>query len=223
MTRSSETTTSLIIECPSCQSRVAAEVLGEHWYYSDIADGAERTLLLNCPSCRIGLVGVQFQRLVDIEYDGTELMEWGKLVRVWPSPDRIASRLIPEAIRFSLQEAEKCYTATAYGACAVMCGRAMEELCRAFETRPGKLAKRLQELFDRKIIDEKLLTWGNELWKQRNIGAHEADTRIGRQDAMDLLDFAYAICDYAYVLTATFEEYLDRQSMKAGGTKEGRS
>lgn len=44
-----------------------------------------------------------------------------------------------------------------------------------------------------------------------NIGAHPSEEKISKEDARDLLDFATAICDYIFVLTKKFDNFMERK------------
>ena len=70
------------------------------------------------------------------------------------------------------------------------------------------------ELKDKGIIDGRLYEWGNSLRERRNIGAHATDEEIIREDAIDVLDFTIAICEYVYVLTEKYEEFKAREAKR---------
>ncbi len=59
---------------------------------------------------------------------------------------------------------------------------------------------------------------GDALRKERNIGAHATGESVSRLDAQDVLDFAKAIAEYIYVMSAKFDEYQTRKA-KLGATK----
>ena len=102
----------------------------------------------------------------------------------------------------------------AFTACAVMCGRALEGVCVDQKTTRKTLASGLKELLDKKVIDERLYAWGEALRQMRNLGAHASDEKVSREDANDLLDFVYAICEYVYTLNAKFQDFVARQKKK---------
>lgn len=208
---------SMNIDCPHCQSRVDARVIAEHVVESfDEIEGPEyfRTLLLECSSCsRSLLVG---QHSYDFP-DEDGIQRWSRPSRLWP-PLRAFSSEIPEIVRSSLQEAEKCYKGGAYNATAVMVGRALEGICRHFETKDVRPAAGLKELRDREIIDRNIYEWGEELRKHRNIGAHQLEQNISKEDAQDLLNFIIAICEYIFVLKAKFESFMKRQKRRTEGS-----
>jgi hypothetical protein len=95
----------------------------------------------------------------------------------------------------------KCFNAKAYSACAVMCGRALEALCKENGAKNWQLAKGIKELKEKGIIDGRLFEWSEALRDRRNIGAHVTEEDISKEDARDVLDFTVAICEYVYVLT----------------------
>jgi len=61
------------------------------------------------------------------------------------------------------------------------------------------------------MIDEKIWNWANALKKERNLGAHASGTDVSKEDAEDVLDFAMAICEYVYVLTTKYDDYMARK------------
>ena len=114
-------------------------------------------------------------------------------------------------INMTMEEAEKCYKAKAYSASAVMCGKVLESICSKYNTKNKFLAGGLKELLDNQIIDKRIYEWGEALRKHRNIGAHVTGEKISKEDAKDLFDFANAICDYVFVLTNKFENFMKRK------------
>jgi hypothetical protein len=116
-------------------------------------------------------------------------------------------------VRHSIQEAEKCLTVRAYSACAVMCGRAVEALCKD-KVGSKNLSEGLKQLRANKIIDEKLYAWSEALRHERNIGAHANEEVTTWQDARDVLDFAIAISEYVYVLDEKYKAYLERKQKR---------
>jgi Domain of unknown function (DUF4145) len=87
-------------------------------------------------------------------------------------------------------------------AACVMLGRALEALCRdvlgykddatAENSSPKRrlmLGAGIKELKEKKIIDERLFDWSQELNAFRNLAAHPEDISITRQDSEDLQAF----------------------------------
>jgi hypothetical protein len=139
--------------------------------------------------------------------------EYGPPSRVYPPQDATDLPLdIPEGIRNSLEEARKCLKVKAYSAAAVMCGRALEGICRHFNAGTY-LGKGLTELQKQGLIDTALVEWGAQIQEHRNIGAHANDTVIEEKDAVDLFDFAHAICNYIFVLSEKFRKFRERRGL----------
>ncbi|SDE70596.1 protein of unknown function [Paenibacillus sp. UNCCL117] len=196
----------MIIECPYCESKVDGIIKGEHETYGEHEDCPSKRVLLACPICNSSLLG-----LTEHWQIGNEEYKWSDAVRLWPEPDRVLSWELPDIVSISLNEAQKCFSSKAYIACAVMCGRALEGICKDFGTKHNNIAGGLKELLDREIIDKRIFDWGEALRIHRNIGAHASDVKISKVDASDLLDFALAICDYIYILRNKFESFMERR------------
>ena len=164
---------------------------------------------LECQVCHGTMVG--HADLMQIEIDK---WDYTKPIRLWPNPSKNLDWRIPTSVRQSIEEARKCFSAKAYSACAVMCGRSIEALCKEHGSKKWQLAQGLKELKDKGIIDGRLFEWGEALRNRRNIGAHASDENISREDASDILDFTIAICEYVYVLTQKYEEFKKREKKK---------
>ena len=198
----------MIVECSYCEAKVDARVIAEHVDPPDTEIGLQfRASLLACPNCGNALLAGESED----GYTEAGGIQWGIPNRIWPAPDRQFSWHIPRIVRSSLEEANKCFKATAYSACAVMCGRSLEGICRHYKTRSGYLGGGLKELLEKEIIDTRLFAWSEALHKSRNLGAHASDEVVPKEDAGDLLDFANAIAEYVFVLTEKFRAYLERQ------------
>jgi len=197
----------MIIECPHCESKVDGTIKGEHESYNPEEDPYPfKAVLLKCPVCNNALLGGS-----DHIQTGPTTSEWSDLTRLWPQQDSYIAWEIPAIARNSLIEARLCFKAKAYSACAVMSGRTLEGVCQHHSTKSKILATALNELKDRGVIDDRLYQWGEELRKHRNIGAHATEENISKDDAKDLLDFAQAICDYVFVLSARFNQFMERK------------
>ncbi len=197
----------MIIECSYCEARVDGRVIAQHKdsYNPEEDPGEFLVSLLECPTCKNTLVAGQ------ISQDFEDRQSWGLADRMWPAPERLFSWHIPPIVKTSLEEANACFKARAYSACAVMCGRSLEGICRHYKTKSQYLGGGLKELRDRSLIDGRLFQWAEELQKSRNIGAHATEEKVSLQDAHDLLDFTNAICEYVFALSARFDEFMQRR------------
>lgn len=194
----------MVIDCPFCDVTVEAIEKGIVTVHIDEVPD-QKTTLLECPKCGEA-IGAQ-QRMIYFN----DTLDWGRAIRVWPTPQRILTESLPPVVASSLDEAERCFTGKAYLACAVMCGRVVEAICKDKLPNIKNLAGGLKALLDSQIIDNRIHEWGDALRIHRNIGAHATDVQITKEDARDLLDFSIAISDYIYVLTDKFEEFKKRK------------
>jgi len=195
----------MLIECPHCEAKVDGRLIGEREYGATDEYDPCKYVFLECPICQQPLLGVCEST---IEYTIGRRGTAGKTVwllpqRVWPLPLPHESNdpSIPQIVRTSLDDARKCFHAKVYTACAVMCGRALEAICKE-KTSELTLARGLQKLKSTNQIDNRLFDWGEALRKERNIGAHASEETVSRLDAQDILDFANAITEYIYIMAA---------------------
>jgi len=202
----------MVIECPACRITVDSKVLSKHMepMEPDEPFPGAQTVFLECPRCKGALVGIQ-----EAFEDEEGATCWPQPTRVWPSPKRALSSTLPPIVRLSIEEADKCFQIGAHLACAVMCGRTLEGICRHFGTKSQQLGGGLKELLEKETIDRRLYEWGEALREQRNLAAHATDEKISREDAGDLLDFAVAICDYIFVLNEKFQDFTARRTKSA--------
>lgn len=195
-----------IIACSYCKAKVQARILADQDYPPGDSWEPHRYVFLKCLGCGQVLVGYSEWGMASPEEEG-----WTPLVRQWPEPDQYFHASIPKIVRRSLEEAKKCFEATAYMACAVMCGRAIEGISKD-KVNAKTLADGLKQLKNAKVIDEKLFEWGEALRAERNIGAHAGEEMISSQDASDVLEFAIAISEYVYILDEKYKAYQKRKS-----------
>ena len=196
----------MLVECNYCEAKVDAKILAEHQEREDWLEEPIKISLVECPVCKNALV--TYQELIQVS--NTD-MEWSEASRVWPSPSKHLDYRLPDLVRSSLEEAHECYKAKVYNSCAVMCGRAVEAICAEFGTKDDTLVGGLNELLKKQIIDKKIFEWAEALRLHRNIGAHANKEKISKEEASDLLEFTDAICDYVFVLSKKFEEFLKRK------------
>ena len=205
----------VLIECPDCESKVSAKVLAERDYPPGDEYDPFTISFLECPVCSQAMVAHSEPIQLDVN-------EWGmsKPSRLWPKPKKSLDWSIPSSVAKSIEDAQKCFGAQAYSACAVMCGRALEALCKEHGTKDWQLAKSLQELRDKGVIDGRIFEWGESLRDRRNIGAHASDEDVSKEDASDVLDFTMAICEYVYVLTEKYTAFKTRETERKAKKKK---
>ena len=226
---------SFIVDCPVCKAKVAAIEKGVAekggWDEDNSEPWGERLLVGQCPVCSTLIAGESTQ--VDFSGFDAEDDRWTDVVRVFPKPPKaFSSYRIPRVVSDSLVEADRSMQASANIAACVMFGRALEALCRDVldekksadtgeklaETKPKKkvmLGEGIRKLREKKIIDDRLYDWSQQLQAFRNLAAHPEDISISREDAEDLQTFVYAIVEYIYDLTDRYEEFKARAEQRA--------
>jgi hypothetical protein len=196
----------MITECPYCDSKVDCEEKGHVDIDLEHTGTPTKVVLLECKVCENALLGMS-----EVVQTGHDEWEWDTASRLWPAPETEVDWEIPEIARNSLIEAKICFKARAYSACAVMCGRAIEGVCKNHDPKTKTLAAGLKKLRDDRIIDSRLYEWGEALRENRNLGAHATTEKVSKDDAKDLLDFSAAICEYVFVLNAKWERFQKRR------------
>ncbi|MBU4304017.1 MAG: DUF4145 domain-containing protein [Candidatus Omnitrophica bacterium] len=202
----------MIIECPDCNAKVDGKIVGTHEWMPDWGEPTKLSIVI-CPICEEPIVGIS--DIIDCGDGKGKPDVWANPKRLWPTPVKDLAGSIPNSVCDSIDEAKKCFSAKAYSACAVMCGRALEAICIEHKTESKVLAKGLEELKEKGIIDQRIFEWSRSLREERNLGAHATGIETSKEDASDLLDFVIAICDYIFVLTAKYKKYCDRKKNKS--------
>jgi hypothetical protein len=197
----------MIIECPHCESKVDCDEKGHVDISLEYTDVPTKVMLLVCKVCGNALLGMS--ELIQIDYD---TWEWDSASRLWPAPETEVDWTIPEIVRNSLIEAQICFKAKAYSACAVMCGRAIEGVCKCYDSETKTLASGIKKLREAGVIDERMYSWAEALRENRNLGAHATTERVTKEDARDLLDFSIAICEYIFILYEKFDCFQKRRA-----------
>jgi hypothetical protein len=188
----------------------------------------------SCPICSAILVGQSTQ----IEFEGYNGYEdrWSDVARVFPKPAKaFSSYRIPRAVTDSLLDADRSLQANANIAACAMFGRALEAMCldilegpkaSTLLDPPGQpgpektrklitLNEGIERLREKKVIDDRLYDWSQQLRAFRNLAAHAHDLAISRDDAEDLQTFVYAIIEYVYDLADRYEEFKARSARRA--------
>jgi len=222
-----------LVDCDVCSAKVAAKQAGKAEAFTFDQDEQEATgnrlLVGHCPHCKSLVAAHQTQ--IDFEGLTAEYDDWSDPIRVFPNPPKTFSSHIPKVVRASITEAQKCIHAGANTAACVMLRRTMEAICidilsplREQETseakargevpkksrRPLMLGEGLSELYERKIIDDRLFNWGRQIQVVGNKSAHAVDIDISRQDSTDLMSFVTALIEYIFDLTLRYNQFLER-------------
>lgn len=118
---------------------------------------------------------------------------------------------LPDSIARSMAQAHRSYSTSSYDACAVMCRRALEALCKTLSANGRDLARRLADLKATGRIDERLLEWAHGVRLVGNEAAHDVETAVTAEDARDILEFTEALLTYVFTLDAKFRSFEARR------------
>ena len=138
---------------------------------------------------------------------------------LYPSDRNISMGGMPETASRAYAAASRSYKVGLYEPCVIMCRKCIEALCQELGAKKGNLKERLGKLQKNGQIDQKLLTWADELRLIGNDAAHDLNIVIEQVDALNALEFVEAILMYAFSLTRKFEEFKKRRASKAAGNK----
>ena len=195
----------MAVHCPTCDVVDIAVPMGSTTFYEESEGPPERYTLLRCPQMHPLLV-------VQNRFVGVEFNEDGPY-RVYPPQERQLSVEVPQALRDAHAEARLSFSAKAYKATVVMCGRTLEGVCQLQGVKEDTLAKSISTMKRLGLIDGRLWEWAKLLKDVRNASAHFNTEIVGRQDAEDCLAFNEALLDYLYVLKQRFDAMKDRREL----------
>jgi hypothetical protein len=195
--------------CPTCNSIVETGVIFSYTYdvtYTDELQNEGTLITLSkCLNCEKPiLTEEQFQNIEEYSWNNNK-------IQLYPCTDNIALKNAPEIVINPYKEATKCYHAQAYDACVIMCRKGIEAICKDKGETQGTLAKKIKNLKDKKILEETLYCWTDELRLIGNDGAHSHDQIIIQQDAKDSLDFFDALITYLYHLVDQYNKLKARR------------
>ena len=136
---------------------------------------------------------------------------------LYPPTREISMDGLPASIARQYSSATRSFRFGLYEPCVIMCRKCLEALCKELGTKKGNLKARLVDLHNNGQIDQKLLTWADELRLIGNDAAHDLDIVIEQVDAQDALEFVEAILMYTFSLTRKFEKFRKRRASKPQG------
>lgn len=135
---------------------------------------------------------------------------------LFPMSSRLPVEGLPQPVLRAFEQAVRSFSSSSFDACALMCRRALEALCKELEAGSGTLQAKLDTLSKRGTIDARLASWAHGVRAVGNEAAHNTDAELSKDDARDALDFTEAILTYVYVLGRRFEAFEARR--KKGGS-----
>jgi len=207
--------------CPTCNILVEAKVIARG--FGEFRDGAVNPLdeieteyhgdhyvVALCRRCngpflvREALYGVtgEFETVTD------EVVLFP--VSVAPSLEGL-----PDSVSRSLSQAHRSFSTASYDACALMCRRALEAVCKTLSAKGNNLAQKIADLQVDGHIDTKLLKWAHGVRLVGNEAAHDVETAVSSEDARDILDLTEALLMYVFTLDSKFRAFETRRSKRA--------
>jgi len=191
-----------ILECPDCDTNVAAEVLK----HIDVSEPdwslRSRYSFLACPRCQHPFVMAQ-----DDIGEG-----WDTPILLFPERVGGLGSSVPEPIRRAFAEALICFSAKAFTASAIMCRKSIEGLCHDQEASGRTVVAKLADLQAKGVVEARLHAWADALRMSGNQAAHDVEVSTSRADAADLIDFARALHEYVYTFGERLKHFQARQA-----------
>lgn len=124
-----------------------------------------------------------------------------------PSDDRI-----PEEIRYSLDEAKRCFEVAAYCASTVMSRRPLQICCVDKNVDENKrLVDQINDLFKMGIITKDIKDIAHTVRWIGNDGAHLNPNNVTNEDAEDVLNLTEQIFNIIYIAPAMAKERLEKR------------
>jgi len=124
---------------------------------------------------------------------------------------------LPDSVSRSLDQAHRSFSTASYDACALMCRRALEAVCKTLSASGNNLAQQIADLQTKGHIDAKLLKWAHEVRLVGNEAAHDVETPVTQEDARDILDLTEAVLLYVFTLDKKFQAFQGRRRKRTGG------
>lgn len=136
--------------------------------------------------------------------------EMSDMEQIYPSVGRSLPFGVPEPLRTTHEEVQRCLEVRAYTGAALLTRRIVEGICEDLGATGRTLAAKLNKLKSDGVIDVRLHEWSSLVKDLGNSGAHETGSQISKEDAEDAFAFAEALIDYLYVFRMRFERFKRR-------------
>jgi len=208
--------------CPDCNIQVEAQVIATvgHRFKSQAMNPEDQVdapftqnifSIAVCPKCDTPFFIKEVLSGIPAEFEGI-----ADEVVLYPAAVRASFENTPEPVKRAYEQALRCYSSSAFEACALMCRRSLEALCRSQGVQSGNLDSKLKKLAEQRVIDARLAEWAHGIRIVGNEAAHDTDTELSKEDAKDALDFTEALLTYVFVLNERFAAFSARRKQKGG-------
>jgi len=143
---------------------------------------------------------------------------WRVYPEIMPKP---SDERIPEKIRYSLDEAKRCFEVVAYCASTVMSRRALQICCIDKGVDEAKrLVDQINDLFKMGIITKDIKEIAHTVRWIGNDGAHLNPNKVTREDAEDVLNITEQIFNIIYIAPAMAKERLEKRDQASENQDE---
>lgn len=133
---------------------------------------------------------------------------------LYPIQEKGLDEGVPKTAKKAHHDAVRSYACGLYEPCVIMCRKCLEAICYELGEKKGSLYKRINNLSEQNIIDQKLVTWADGLRLIGNEAAHDLNIQITKEDANDSIHFVEALLMYVFSLSLRFEEFQARRQQQ---------
>jgi len=206
--------------CPRCNKQSSFDLIGElpatfgttnriSEIIENKRDYYDKVSSLVCRNCDQPTIVIE-ERLIGSSKDPSEItggsITWNGIFW-WPFPNMENSPSVPENVSSTLNEAKITYSTKCFRSSAVMSRRTLEGIAFDKGETQGTLAKRLNELADKGILNSSLSDWAKEVRLIGNSGAHfDPINDVSEEDSNQIIIFIEELIKYLYIMPAELEK-----------------
>lgn len=206
--------------CPRCNKQSSFENLGSlpatfdsgiilNQNGANTRDFYDRVTSFQCRNCQQPIIVLEEQFINDKpRRDGLSggTVNWRGFFW-WPFFNLKLDNVVPTEIQKILKEAKITYSTECYRSSAVMSRRTLEAIATDKGENKGVLAKRIQNLIDKGVLDKNLGNWATEIRLIGNAGAHyDPINQVNKEDANQIIQFIEELIKYLYIMPSEIEK-----------------
>lgn len=200
--------TAILIDCFNCDSNVESTLYGQ---FELLNSPSVLFSLLKCKKC-FSPVLIKQNNVGNMAIGD----KWSEPLTLFPNtPSLILLNYydnIPDEIVRAYEDAKNSFKAKAYTASVIMCRKIIEGIAQLNDCKEDNLKKSIDKLHTKKIIDNKLKEWANELRLAGNDAAHDINISLKKFDVNDIIEFTKSFIEYIYLLETRFQRFKKRRS-----------
>ena len=189
-----------LIKFHSVNEPVGRSPLEGEMVYSD-----DYFFLFECKTCK----GISLKNVFseELDYGPDYNIPFETINYLYPTA-RSLDEFIPKGLALTLNEANKVkfISPIAY---AVLVRKVLDELCRERSIKERNLKENLKTLVHTEKLPDIFAKATDKLRLLGNIGAHESEIKINRDDSRLMEEFIFALIEYIYVMPAKLKKLND--------------